>query len=118
MPSRKVVVFGGSYPGALSAWFRVKYPHMSVASIASSAVVYPIADLWRFDYQVYKDALNSSASCAQTIHDINMKIEQVILTNSSNASMAIEKAGGSTEMDAGDFAYYFADKFVSSVQYG
>ena len=35
----EVVVVGGSYPGALSAWFRSRYPHLTVASWASSAVV-------------------------------------------------------------------------------
>lgn len=48
-PDRKVVVVGGSYPGALSAWFKEKYPHLSIASWASSAVVYPMADFWKFD---------------------------------------------------------------------
>jgi hypothetical protein len=33
------IVVGGSYPGALSAWFRYKYPHLVIASIASSAVI-------------------------------------------------------------------------------
>jgi len=33
------VTVGGSYPGALSAWFRYKYPHLTIGSIASSAVV-------------------------------------------------------------------------------
>ena len=35
----EVVVVGGSYPGALSAWFRARYPHLTIASWASSAVV-------------------------------------------------------------------------------
>lgn len=33
------VTFGGSYPGALAAWFREKYPEYTVGSVASSAVV-------------------------------------------------------------------------------
>mmetsp|Transcript_12866 Transcript_12866/g.21764 ORF Transcript_12866/g.21764 Transcript_12866/m.21764 type:complete len:108 (-) Transcript_12866:840-1163(-) len=48
-PDRQVIVIGGSYPGALSAWFRERYPHMAVASWSSSGVVYPEADFWKFD---------------------------------------------------------------------
>lgn len=33
------VTFGGSYPGALAAWFRQKYPEYTVGSVASSGVV-------------------------------------------------------------------------------
>jgi len=40
---------GGSYPGGLSAWFRYKYPHLTVGGLASSGVVNPILDFGMFD---------------------------------------------------------------------
>jgi hypothetical protein len=33
------VIVGGSYAAALEAWFRYKYPHLVIASIALSAVI-------------------------------------------------------------------------------
>jgi hypothetical protein len=43
------VTIGGSYPGALSAWFRYKYPHLTVGALASSAVINAILDFPKFD---------------------------------------------------------------------
>lgn len=45
-------VFGGSYAGALSAWFRVKFPHLTCGSLASSGVVLAVYNFTDFDKQV------------------------------------------------------------------
>jgi len=62
-------VIGGSYPGALSAWFREKYPHLAVGSWSSSGVVQPIVDFWKFDEQTYQATVKSGDYCPKMIQD-------------------------------------------------
>lgn len=53
-PESPVVTFGCSYSGALAAWFRMKYPTVTIASIASSAPVYAVEDFYAYDDVVDK----------------------------------------------------------------
>jgi hypothetical protein len=39
-------------PGALSAWFRLKFPHLTCGSLASSGVVLAVYNYTDFDKQV------------------------------------------------------------------
>lgn len=54
-PERPWIVIGGSYPGALSAWFRIKYPHLVIGAWASSPVINAIDDFYMFDEGIYYD---------------------------------------------------------------
>ena len=40
------ILIGGSYPGALCAWFRALYPDLTVGGVCSSAPVWPKVDFY------------------------------------------------------------------------
>ncbi|CAN1277489.1 Lysosomal Pro-X carboxypeptidase [Linum perenne] len=67
-----VVVFGGSYGGMLAAWFRLKYPHIVIGALASSAPILDFDDLtspYSFNSIVTRDFKSESESCYRTIKD-------------------------------------------------
>ncbi|KAL6993299.1 putative serine protease eda2, partial [Sarracenia purpurea var. burkii] len=66
-------VFGISYPGALSAWFRLKFPHLTCGSLASSAVVLAVYNFIEFDQQI---GLPAGPECKATLQEVNQLVEQ------------------------------------------
>ncbi|XP_073437207.1 putative serine protease K12H4.7 [Dendrobates tinctorius] len=57
LSDRKWIVFGGSYPGCLAAWYRLKYPHLAHASVASSAPVKAV-----LNFSEYLEVVQASLS--------------------------------------------------------
>lgn len=109
---RPVVVVGGSYPGALSAWFRSRYPHLSVGSWSSSGVVYPIKNFWTFDYQIFASTKKSGYSCSKSIQSL---MDEVFEDPKSNLTEHKLNLGAHPSINNGDFAFFFSDIFVESV---
>ncbi|CAL1371970.1 unnamed protein product [Linum trigynum] len=65
-----VVLFGGSYGGMLAAWMRLKYPHLTVGALASSAPILQFENIVppdTFYNIVSNDFKRESTSCFDTI---------------------------------------------------
>lgn len=59
-PHTRWITFGGSYPGMISAWARLRLPHQIAMAVSSSAPVQPVLDFVAFNGQVaraWKDPL-------------------------------------------------------------
>jgi len=117
-----VLVIGGSYPGAMSAWFRNRYPHLAVGSWSSSGVVQPIIDFWKFDEQTYSSSVKSGEFCPQMIQDTMKYVtDQGYARDAGDSDNIIDTTlagSGSEGMRTDDWMFFYADIFLESVQYG
>lgn len=65
-----VVLFGGSYGGMLAAWMRLKYPHIAIGALSSSAPILQFENIVppeTFYDLVSADFRRESTSCFNTI---------------------------------------------------
>lgn len=77
------IALGGSYPGSLAAWARLKYPHLIHGSVSTSGPLKAKADFYEY-LEVVTDALDKvRPDCSATLHDALKKV-QVMTHKRSN----------------------------------
>ena len=119
----EVFVVGGSYPGAMSAWFRSRYPHLAVGSWASSAVVQPIVDYQQYDEQLYTSTLNAGGAwCPEMVQgSMTYVTAQGELRDAGDSNNFISQGLAATDvpdLSTADWLSYYADIIAGAVQYG
>ncbi|CAK9158770.1 unnamed protein product [Ilex paraguariensis] len=75
-----IIVIGGSYGGMLASWFRLKYPHIALGALASSAPILYFDDLTPqngYYSLVTKDFKEVSENCYKTIKESWSEIDKV-----------------------------------------
>ena len=118
---RPVIAFGGSYSGALCAWFRQAYPDQAAGCVAQSAVVQAIYDFPAMDTRAKKaltspdgdGCLASLQATFAALGESRTAPEFTALTRRFNAS----KIAGAP-LGRLDFAFNTADAALMLVQYG
>jgi len=110
----KVFTVGGSYAGALSAWARYKFPHLIAGALSSSGVVNAVLDFYQFDEQVQRVVRNRSPSCEQIIRELLDEAKHMWEVD----PWKLKSAHKAFYFEWEDFAFYYSDIFVETVQYG
>lgn len=74
----KWIVFGGSYPGSLAAWMRMKYPHLVHGAVSTSGPLLAQIDFQQY-YVVVEDSLRThSQACVDTIINATQQIHVML----------------------------------------
>jgi pimeloyl-ACP methyl ester carboxylesterase len=108
------IAVGGSYSGALSAYYRLTYPNSIAGSLASSGPVQAKAEFEEYDHQI---ATVVPPACLAAIQRVTAEVEDDLKTKDGNA--AVKSLFGSAMVkDDVDFLYIVADMAAIAIQYG
>ena len=110
------VGFGGSYPGALAAWVKTKFPSLFVGTVASSAPVQPMYDFYQYAQVVgaalSRPDLGGGADCVSAIAAGASALAATITLGSpvpANLPEALKPCG--PIQSEPDLAVYFSEIF-------
>lgn len=110
----KWISFGGSYPGSLSAYYRMQYPYLVVGAIASSAPVRAQEAYPEYDQHVTKVA---GPKCADAMRKVVKEIEEAQADRQRFDEIKNMFAADEIINDT-DFLYLVADIGAGAIQYG
>lgn len=119
----KWICFGGSYPGSLSAWFRLKFPHLVAGAVATSAPVF--AEL---NFKSYLDVVTASLqttsygkTCTDSIAGATEKIQSMVTSDEGRQQLSkifrLCDPLSDNNDDISNFAQSAAGNFMGVVQY-
>ncbi len=110
----KWISVGGSYPGELSAFYRLKHPELVVGALASSAPVLAKDNFEEYDHYVARVA---GPQCLQAIQAAVVDTEAKLKSPSSALAVKILFKSELIENNI-DFLYVLADMAATAIQYG
>ncbi|XP_066913299.1 putative serine protease K12H4.7 [Clytia hemisphaerica] len=115
----KWISFGGSYPGALSAWFRYKYPHLVHGAVASSAPINAQTDFPEY-LEVSTDSLGTQ-ECKDSVQAATTSVEKYVQTEAGRKMLTdlfhLCEPLSDDPNDISQFTSSMAGNFFGVIQY-
>jgi pimeloyl-ACP methyl ester carboxylesterase len=112
--SGKWISIGGSYAGALSAYYHTQYPTLTEGALSSSGPVQALENFEEYDRHVFEVA---GTACAAAIRNVVKQAEAQV--DNPTQFAAVKKGFAADAIsDPDDFLYILADTAASAVQYG
>ncbi|XP_063771987.1 putative serine protease K12H4.7 [Pseudophryne corroboree] len=120
--TRKWIVFGGSYPGCLAAWYRIKYPHLAYAAVASSAPVKAVVNFPEYLEVVQASLAKNHSDCPRTIKLASDTLLELLVYTENYEKITkdfnlCKPLNISSEMDFAFFLDTIAEYVMDIVQY-
>ncbi|XP_009785587.1 uncharacterized protein [Nicotiana sylvestris] len=119
-PNSPIIVIGGSYGGMLASWFRLKYPHIAIGALASSAPILYFDDITPqngYYSIVTKDFREASESCYQTIRDSWSIIDKIASTKDGLSYLSQKFKTCSPLNNSSDLKGYLDSTYAVAAQY-
>ncbi|KAI1730965.1 serine carboxypeptidase s28 domain-containing protein [Ditylenchus destructor] len=121
LTSPRWVAFGGSYPGSLAAWLRVKYPNITVGNVASSAPLWPKVNFWEYSDVMERTINDTSVDCYKNVGQAFKELKALTYTKEGRDRLnEIFKLEPTLEANSDDittlFGYVFG-AFQGIIQY-
>lgn len=119
---QKLITFGGSYPGSLSAWFRVKYPHLVDGAVATSAPIFAQLNFKEYLQVVVSSLATTGPGCNKNIKMATDTITKMISTDTGRKSVEkmfnlCDPLDTSQYVDGSNLFSNLAGNFEGVVQY-
>ena len=86
------ITFGGSYPGMMAAYARLRFPHYIAAAVSSSAPIQPILDFAAYNNHVAKvlndTAVGGSPACLRVFVEGHAALTEMVQDPHNHAQLA------------------------------
>lgn len=114
----RILMVGGSYAGAYSSWFRLKYPNYAFASWASSGPVIIKNEFPEYDEYIATQLNKTSEKCLQNTKELLEQNQKIVESGDEQKIQKFRNDFGFTEdQDLVSMLYSVTDVIAAMIQY-